>query len=65
MQTFGHLANFNPHLHVLVADGVFGANGSSTACPPVPEALLVEGFRRAVLAFLVKERAITGERWRR
>ena len=30
----------------------------------MPEALLAEGFRRAVLEFLVKERAITGERLR-
>ena len=45
VQTFGDLANFNPHLHVLAADGVFGA----------------EGFRRAVLAFLVKAGAITHE----
>ena len=27
VQTFGDLANFNPHLHVLAADGVFGADG--------------------------------------
>ena len=52
VQSFGDLANFNPHLHVLAADGVFGADGTFIACPPVPEALL---------AFLVKERAITDE----
>ena len=61
VQTFGDLANFNPHLHVLAADGVFGAEGTFTALPPVPEALLAEGFRRAVLAFLVKAGAITHE----
>ena len=55
MQTFGDLANFNPHLHVLAADGRF------TALAPVPEALLAEGFRRAVLAFLVKAGAIADE----
>jgi hypothetical protein len=49
VQTFGDLANFNPHLHVLAADGVFGADGTFIALPPVPEALLAEGFRRAVL----------------
>ena len=48
VQTFGDLANFNPHLHVLATDGVFGADGAFTALPPVPEALLAEGFRRAV-----------------
>jgi len=61
VQTFGDLANFNPHLHVLAADGVFGADGTFIALPPVPEALLCEGFRRAVLAFLAKERAIADE----
>ena len=40
---------------------MFGADGTFIACPPVPEALLADGFRRAVLAFLVKERAITDE----
>ena len=61
MQTFGDLANFNPHLHVLAADGVFAADGAVTACPAVPEALLAEGFRGAVLEFLAKERAIADE----
>ena len=61
VQTFGDPANFNPHLHVLAADGVFPTDGTFTALPPVPEALLCEGFRLAVLAFLVKEGAITGE----
>jgi len=37
VQTFGDLANFNPHLHVLAADGVFGADGAFTALPPVPD----------------------------
>ena len=33
----------------------------SPRSPAVPEALLCEGFRRAVLAFLAKEGAISGE----
>ena len=61
VQSFGDLANFNPHLHVLAADGVFGADGRFIAPPPVPQALLAEGFRRAVLAFLVKAGAIANE----
>ena len=44
MQTFGDLANFNPHLHVLAADGVFGAEGTFIALPAVPEALLADVF---------------------
>jgi hypothetical protein len=61
VQTFGDLANFNPHVHVLAADGGFGADGTFIALPPVPEGLLAEGFRRAVLEFLVKARAIRDE----
>ena len=33
---------------------VGGERGFPDALPPVPEALLAEGFRRAVLAFLVR-----------
>jgi hypothetical protein len=61
VQSFGDLANVNPHLHVLAADGVFGADGRFIACPPVPQALLAEGFRCAVLAFLVQAGAIGNE----
>jgi len=59
VQTFGDLANFNPHVHVLAADGAFLPDGTFVALPPVPEGLLLEGFRRAVLAFLVREHALS------
>ena len=64
------LVNFHPHVHVLVADGVFGPDGTFVSLPPVPEELLREGFRQAVLQFLAKEWAISEElrsrmlRWR-
>jgi len=61
VQTFGDLVNFHPHVHVLAADGVFGVDGSFVELPPIPEALLEGGFRRAVLDFLVEERAISEE----
>jgi len=61
VQSFGDLVNFNPHLHVLAADGVLFPDGAFVALPPVPEGLLAEGFRRAALEFLLKERAITDE----
>jgi len=48
-------------MHVLAADGVFRANGVFIELPPIPEALLEGGFRRAVLDFLVAERAISEE----
>jgi len=45
--------NFNPHVHVLAADGVFLPEGRFVALPAVPGSLLAEGFRRGVLDFLV------------
>ena len=58
VQTFGDLVNFNPHVHALVADGVFDASGRFIPLPPVPEALLAERLRREVLALLVRREAI-------
>jgi hypothetical protein len=59
VQTFGDLANFNPHVHVLAADGGFRADGVFVPLPPILGALLEGGSRRAVLDFLVEERAIS------
>ena len=61
VQTFGDLATFNPHIHVLAADGVFRTDGVFVALPAVPVKLLEQGFRSEVLKLLVAERAI-GER---
>ncbi len=47
--------------HVLAAVGAFLPDGTFVRLPPVPEALLTEGFRRAVLAFLVREHALSEE----
>jgi hypothetical protein len=65
VQTFGDLVNFHPHVHVLAADGVFRADGTFVPLPPIPETLLDGGFRRAVLEFLVAERAISEQLRRR
>jgi len=65
VQTFGDLVNFHPHVHVLTADGVFRADGRFVPLPPLPEALLEGGFRRAVLDFLVGQQAISEELRRR
>jgi hypothetical protein len=59
VQTFGDLVNFNPHLHVLAADGAFFPGGRFVALPRVPASLLAEGFRRAVLDFLVENEALS------
>ena len=52
---------FNPHIHVLAADGVFRADGVFVALPAIPVKLLEQGFRREVLKLLLVEHAI-GER---
>jgi hypothetical protein len=61
VQTFGDLLNFNSHLHVLAADGAFIPGGRFVALPRVPASLLAEGFRRAVLDFLVENEALSEE----
>jgi hypothetical protein len=61
VQTFGDLVNFNPHLHVLAADGAFLPDGCFVALPPVPGSLLAQGFRRAVLDFLATNEALSEE----
>ncbi len=58
MQTFGDLANFNPHVHVLATDAAFLPDGSFVALPAVPEAVLEKGFQRSLLAFLAQAGAI-------
>ena len=55
VQTFGDLVTFNPHVHALVADGVFYPSGSFRVLPPIPEAVLVKGLRHRVLDFLCDE----------
>jgi hypothetical protein len=46
---------------VLAADGAFLPGGRFVALPRVPAHLLAEGFRRAVLDFLVKNEALSEE----
>jgi hypothetical protein len=59
VQTFGALANFNPHVHVLGADGAFLPDGTFVPLPPVPEKLVAEGSRHTVLGFLAQNDAIS------
>ena len=59
VRTFGDLANFNPHVHVLAADGGFLPGVEFVALPLVPEMLLVESFRHAVLDFPDGQEAIS------
>ena len=55
VQTVGDLGNFNPHIHVLAADGVFAAGGGFTVLPPIPRKVLETWFRKDVLALLRRE----------
>jgi len=59
VQTFGDLVTFNPHLHVLAADGVFRADGVFVGVPAIPSNLLELGFRSEVLKLLRGEGAIS------
>jgi hypothetical protein len=61
VQTFGDLVTFNPHIHVLAADGVFMGNGVFRVLPTPPAESLVGQFRHAVLEFLQKEGLITAD----
>jgi hypothetical protein len=55
VQTFGDLLTFNPHIHALVADGVFLPTGTFHVLPPLPEAALREALRHQLLNFLCSE----------
>ncbi len=61
VQTFGDLVTFHPHIHALVADGVFVESGTFRVLPPIPTVLLAEPLRHAVLDYLVEDEAITEE----
>ncbi len=52
VQTFGDLVTFNPHIHALVADGVFLPSGKFRVLSPLPETALCEALRHKVLDFL-------------
>ena len=54
IQTHGSRANWHPHLHLLVTDGGFRADGSFVALPLHDVTALTEAFRRAVLRLFVR-----------
>ncbi|MDP6673822.1 MAG: transposase [Gammaproteobacteria bacterium] len=55
VQTFGDLVTFNPHIHALVADGVFMPSGTFRVLPPLASDVLTEALRHKVLACLCAE----------
>ena len=50
LQTYGaYGANFNPHAHALISDGVFSPQGEFLPVPSVDPAAVMEVFRRLLL----------------
>jgi Transposase zinc-binding domain/Putative transposase len=54
IQTHGSRANWHPHLHMLVTDGGFRADGTFVPWPAHDPVALTEAFRRAVLRLFVR-----------
>ena len=54
VQTFGSVAHFHPHLHVLMSDGGFRRDGTFVPLPAPDAAVLEELWRRLVLAEFVR-----------
>ena len=62
IQTFGDMLGYNPHLHILVADGGFNDNGTFYAAAADLDASMIEPlFRHKILAML-KKKGLIGER---
>jgi len=54
IQTHGSLANWHPHIHMIVTDGGFRPDGTFVHWPAHDTAYLTEAFRRAVLRLFVR-----------
>jgi len=54
IQTFGSYANFHPHIHAFVTEGVFLRDGTFREVLWPPSPVLEEAFRRLLLAALVR-----------
>lgn len=54
IQTYGDLANWQPHLHALVSGGVFNREGVFTPLPLPPVRMAEELFRRRVIRLPVR-----------
>jgi hypothetical protein len=62
IQTFGsYAANFHPHVHALVTDGVYLPDGSFERVWHWDQHALTELFRRMVLAALRREQRLSEE----
>lgn len=61
LQTAGEALNFNPHLHRLLADGLFDTSGSFTPFNTLDTAPLTRHFADHVLAALTAKELITDD----
>jgi ribosomal protein S27E len=59
IQTFGDFLGFHPHLHILVSDGCFHANGMFSVSLSVDTKALERIFRHKVLKMLLTKGKIT------
>jgi hypothetical protein len=64
IHTFGEYLDFHPHLHALVADGLFLRSGLFYVLPEVSLKPLEELFRARVITFLVEKGLLPAERAR-
>ncbi len=62
IHTFGEYLDFHPHLHALVADGLFVRSGLFYCLPNVSLKSLEELFRARVITFLVDKGLLPPER---
>jgi hypothetical protein len=61
-QTFGDYARWNPHIHAIVADGLFTSGGAFHVMPKVTLTFLAEMFRAAVFQML-RDRGLMDDRF--
>jgi len=62
IQTFGDFLGYNPHCHMLAADGGFHENGMFVVSPTADGKQIAELFRHKVLKMLLAKGKITPER---
>ena len=62
IHTFGEYLDFHPHLHALVADGLFTRDGQFHVLPEVSLKPVEEMFRARLITFLAKRGLLPPER---
>ena len=61
LQTAGEALNWNPHLHGMLADGVFGSDGSFTQFSEINLQAIEDRFAELVLGAFAKQELITDD----